>query len=78
MEDRMYQSVNTTNTIHTAYDGLKTSSNNAAVAPQEVAKTNRQSDKSEALRKKKKRAKVQTMNLKSGQRKGKHIIDVVA
>ena len=74
----MYQSVNTTNAIHTAYDGLKTSSNNAVAVPQETAKTNRQSDKAEAAKRKKKRARVQTMNLKSGQRKGKNIIDVVA
>jgi hypothetical protein len=74
----MYNPVNSTNAIHTAYDGMKTSSNNAVAAPQQVEKTNKQSDKAEAAKRKKKRAKVQTMNLKSGMRRGKNTIDVVA
>jgi hypothetical protein len=74
----MYNPINSTNAIHTAYDGMKASSNNAAIAPQQVEKTNRRSEKTEAAKRKQKRKNVQTMNLKSGMRQGKNSIDIVA
>jgi len=74
----MYSPVNSTNAIHTAYDGMKANSNNAVAAPQETAKNNKQADKAEETKRKKKRKNVQTMKLKPGMRKGKNSIDLVA